>query len=86
MLLKAQEKLDTEINARIESETETKKDLIDIIKYGQGNLDDGESDGFIGNERTKVFGKHLAICNFGAVFFMMFMMLFLEKVSRMLCI
>ena len=79
LLVKAQQKLDTAIHARIESETETKKDLIDIIKYGQGNLDDGESDGLLGMKGPKSSDNTLLYIVFGAMIFMMFMMLFLRK-------
>jgi hypothetical protein len=79
LLVKAQQKLDTATHARIESETETKKDLIDIIKYGQGNLDDGESDGLLGMKGPKSSDNTLLYVIFGAMFFMMFMMLFFRK-------
>jgi len=46
-LEKTQFKLDTVINARIESETQTKNDLIDIIKYNR-NVPDEEANNLFG--------------------------------------
>mgnify|MGYP001166265812 CR=1 FL=1 len=43
----ARNKLDTVINARIDSETKTKEDLIDIIKY-KNNIPTGEDDDLFG--------------------------------------
>jgi len=79
LLLKAQQKIDTVINARIVSETETKKDLIDIIKYGQGNLTDEDNQGILGMRGPRSSDNNLLYLGFGAMIFLMFMVLFLKK-------
>ena len=79
LLFKAQQKIDTVINARINSETETKKDLIDIIKYGQGNLSDEDSQGIFGMKGGGSSDPTLLYLGFGAITFFMFMLLFLKK-------
>jgi hypothetical protein len=79
LLYKAQQKIDTVINARIESETETKNDLIDIIKYGQGNLSDGEDQGILGMKGGSSSDSTLIYLGLGAIIFLMFMLLFLKK-------
>ncbi|MBC8312207.1 MAG: hypothetical protein H8E72_07860 [Candidatus Marinimicrobia bacterium] len=79
LLYKAQQKIDTVINARIESETETKKDLIDIIKYGQGNLSDDENQGILGMKGGSSSDSTLIYLGLGAIIFLMFMMLFFKK-------
>ena len=79
LLFKAQQKIDTVINARIASETETKKDLIDIIKYGQGNLSDDDNQGILGMKGGGSSDSTLLYLGFGAMVFVMFMMLVLKK-------
>ena len=79
LLFKAQQKIDTVINARIASETETKKDLIDIIKYGQGNLSDEDNQGILGMKGGGSSDSTLLYLGLGAVVFVMFMMLILKK-------
>ena len=80
LLLKAQQKIDTVINARIASETETKKDLIDIIKYGQGNLSEEEDNqGLLGMRGPRPSDNNLLYLGFGAMIFLMFIVLFFKK-------
>jgi len=79
LLFKAQQKIDTVINARINSETETKKDLIDIIKYGQGNLSDEETQGILGMKGGGASDYTLIYLSLAAMIFIMFMLLFLKK-------
>ena len=79
LLFKAQQKIDTVINSRIASETETKKDLIDIIKYGQGNLSDEDNQGILGMQGGGSSDSTLLYLGFGAMVFVMFMMLILKK-------
>jgi hypothetical protein len=79
LLFKAQQKIDTVINARIASETETKKDLIDIIKYGQGNLSDEDNQGILGMKGGGSSDSTLLYLGLGAVVFVIFMMLILKK-------
>ena len=76
LLFKAQQKIDTVINARINSETETKKDLIDIIKYGQGNLSDKDTQGILGMKGGGTSDYTLIYLSFAAMIFIMFMLLF----------
>ncbi len=79
LLFKAQQKIDTVINARINSETETKKDLIDIIKYGQGNLSDEDSQGILGMKGGGASDSTLIYLGLAAMMFIMFMLLFFKK-------
>ena len=79
LLFKAQQKIDTVINARIASETETKKDLIDIIKYGQGNLSDEDNQGILGMKGGGSSDSTLLYLGFGAMVFVVLMMLVLKK-------
>jgi len=78
LLFKAQQKIDTVINARIESETETKKDLIDIIKYGQGSLSDEDNQGILGMKSGSSSDSTLFYLGLGAIIFFMFMLLFFK--------
>ena len=79
LLLKAQQKIDTVINARINSETETKRDLIDIIKYGQGNLSDEESNGILGMKGGSSSNSMLIYLGLFGMIFLMFILLFFKK-------
>ena len=79
LLLKAQNKIDTVISARIQSETETKKDLIDIIKYGQGNLSDEDNQGILGMRGGTSSDNTLIYLIFGSMIFIMFMLLLFKK-------
>ena len=79
LLFKAQQKIDTVINARINSETETKKDLIDIIKYGQGNLSDEDSQGILGMKGGGASDSTLIYLGLAAMMFIMFMLLFFKN-------
>ena len=79
LLLKAQQKIDTVINARINSETETKRDLIDIIKYGQGNLSDEDNQGILGMKGGSASNSTLLYLGLGAMVFIMFVLLFFKN-------
>lgn len=79
LLLKAQQKIDTVINARINSETETKRDLIDIIKYGQGNLSDEDSDGILGMKGGSSSNSMLIYLGLFGMIFIMFILLFFKN-------
>lgn len=79
LLLKAQQKIDTVINARIDSETETKRDLIDIIKYGQGNLSDEDSNGILGMKGGSSSNSMLIYLGLFGMIFLMFILLFFKN-------
>lgn len=79
LLYKAQQKIDTVINARINSETETKKDLIDIIKYGQGNLSDDENQGVLGMKGGSSSDPTLIYLGLGVIIFLMLLLLMFKK-------
>ena len=79
LLLKAQQKIDTVINARIDSETETKRDLIDIIKYGQGNLSDEDSDGILGMKGGSSSNSLFIYLGLLGMIFVMFILLFFKN-------
>ena len=79
LLFNTQLKLDTVINARITSETETKKDLIDIIKYGQGNLSNEETQGLFGMKGGGATDSTLLYIVFGLIIFFMLLILLLKK-------
>ena len=79
LLLKAQQKIDTVISARIESETETKKDLIEIIKYGQGNLEDEDNKGILGMKGGASSDSTLIYLGLGTIIFFMLLLLVFKK-------
>ena len=79
LLLKAQQKIDTVISARIESETETKKDLIEIIKYGQGNLEDEDNKGILGMKGGGSSDSTLIYLGLGTIIFFMLLLLVFKK-------
>ena len=79
LLFKAQQKIDTVINARIDSETETKRDLIDIIKYGQGNLSDEDSDGILGMKGGSSSNSLVIYLGLFGMMIVMFILLFLKN-------
>ena len=78
-LFSIKQKIDTVISARIESETETKKDLIDIIKYGQGNLEDEDNKGILGMKGGPSSDSTLIYLGLGSIIFFMLLLLVFKK-------
>ena len=81
LLSQAQFRLDTVIDARIESETSTKKDLIDIIKYGQGNLTSEDDEGGLLGMRGggSSDSNTVLLLGLGAAIFILLLLLMFRK-------